>query len=302
MIAALGSNAQELEEARRDQAVLQSEVELIASRHDAMQGQLQEFEELAPAEELAAKTIELQNQRAQLHEAMQELKASANGMASVALLDERIAAVQNGQQADHAAVAEADRTMEVLRDRLRNAGGSAEAVAEAEQHLERIQARNQSLRRRAEAVRLLHSVLQDEKQQLLRKYQLPFQNELQHLAAVVFGDNVTFTMGEGIELHERVRNGLNVDINALSGGAKEQLAILYRLAVASLAGEGNGVPLFIDDALGFSDQDRIMNMNVLLNRLGNKHQIIITTCDASRYRYVTDAQRVSMEELTSVKA
>jgi len=43
----------------------------------------------------------------------------------------------------------------------------------------------------------------------------------------------------------------------LSTGAKEQLAIVVRMAIASLTGlDDGGVPLILDDALGWSDPGR----------------------------------------------
>jgi uncharacterized protein YhaN len=47
--------------------------------------------------------------------------------------------------------------------------------------------------------------------------------------------------------------GRTVAYESLSGGAKEQLGIVARLASAALVAKEDGVPVVIDDALGFTD-------------------------------------------------
>lgn len=63
------------------------------------------------------------------------------------------------------------------------------------------------------------------------------------------------------------RNGLDEDITFLSGGVREQLAILTRLAFARLLAKGgNTVPVILDGALVYSDDDRIERMFDALHR------------------------------------
>ena len=54
--------------------------------------------------------------------------------------------------------------------------------------------------------------------------------------------------------------------NALSGGTREQIAILTRLAFAKLlAKTGNAPPVILDDVLIFSDDDQIEKMFTALH-------------------------------------
>ena len=60
------------------------------------------------------------------------------------------------------------------------------------------------------------------------------------------------------------------------------------------------MPIFIDDALGFSDPHRMKSMNAVLGRLGRDHQIIVLTCDVDRFDSIAGAAQHSIESVKSV--
>jgi len=65
----------------------------------------------------------------------------------------------------------------------------------------------------------------------------------------------------------------------LSHGTREQIAIMVRLAFGGLlAARGQPAPVLLDDALVFSDDDRIECMFDVLTQAAEKHQVIVLTC------------------------
>jgi len=65
----------------------------------------------------------------------------------------------------------------------------------------------------------------------------------------------------------------------LSDGTQEQIAVLVRLAMAAMLAErGQAVPVILDDALVYCDDDRIQRMFDALSRAGKHQQIIVLTC------------------------
>ncbi len=65
----------------------------------------------------------------------------------------------------------------------------------------------------------------------------------------------------------------------LSDGTQEQIAVLVRLAMgAMLAEKGAIVPVILDDALVYCDDDRIKLMFDALVRAGKHQQIVVLTC------------------------
>ncbi|MHA6555899.1 ATP-binding protein [Corynebacterium pyruviciproducens] len=100
-------------------------------------------------------------------------------------------------------------------------------------------------------------------------------------------------------LAQRIEDGIAIDVEQLSGGAKEQLTLIVRLALAEVAAKsGAQVPIFIDDFLGHSDQGRIDDMAALINMISARHQIFILTCFPSRFAGVANAHSYRIDELT----
>jgi uncharacterized protein YhaN len=55
-----------------------------------------------------------------------------------------------------------------------------------------------------------------------------------------------------------------------------------------------GVPVIIDDALGYSDPDRLKKLGVAFSVAGKDCQVIVMTCEPDRYRGVGGAKVVSL--------
>jgi len=75
------------------------------------------------------------------------------------------------------------------------------------------------------------------------------------------------------------RNGVEEPFLQLSDGTREQIAILARLAFADMLKE-QGLPALIvlDDALAFSDDQRLARMIAILEMAAKRMQIIVLTC------------------------
>lgn len=111
----------------------------------------------------------------------------------------------------------------------------------------------------------------------------------------MFGDSAQFVFDPELSLKTRTLAGQVVDRSQLSGGAQEQIALLARLAIATLVGKGSSVPIFIDDALGFADPKRLQKMNAVLAQLGKQHQVIVLSCDRQRFANLEGAIHIAMD-------
>ena len=70
------------------------------------------------------------------------------------------------------------------------------------------------------------------------------------------------------------------DFGDLSGGEREQLSLVVRIALADVL-RGNGtLPLLFDDSMVNTDSDRIQIVQSLLYRAARNLQIILFTCRA----------------------
>ncbi|MEJ5915670.1 AAA family ATPase [Pseudokineococcus sp. 1T1Z-3] len=168
--------------------------------------------------------------------------------------------------------------------------GLVEELAEARAEHERARRALATWDRRATAARTLHEALQTARAAAHTAYVAPFRAELQRLAAPVFGAEVQVEISPDLRITSRTLDGVTVPFEQLSTGAREQLALLGRLACAVLVSGGTGVPVLVDDALGSSDPRRVEGMARALTQAGRSCQVVVLTCEPRRYRDVAVAR------------
>ena len=80
-------------------------------------------------------------------------------------------------------------------------------------------------------------------------------------------------------------------LGRLSDGTREQIAVLVRLGLARLlADTGEPLPLILDDALVFSDDERIVAAFSALRAASAHHQVIVLTCRAKAFEALGGAR------------
>jgi hypothetical protein len=148
------------------------------------------------------------------------------------------------------------------------------------------------VQRRARAAELLRSVITRHRDATRLRYVNPFRTEVQRLGRLVFGTSFEVEIDSDLKICSRTLSGRTVPYESLSGGAKEQLGIVARLAGAALVAKEDTVPVVIDDALGFTDSDRLVKMGEVFNAVGGDGQVIVLTCSPQRYEAVDGAHHI----------
>ncbi|ORW25668.1 AAA family ATPase [Mycobacterium palustre] len=148
--------------------------------------------------------------------------------------------------------------------------------------------------RRARAAHLLRSVMTRHRDTTRARYVEPYRAELQRLGRPVFGPSFEVDIDSDLCIRSRTLDGVTVPYESLSGGAKEQLGILARLAGAALVSKEDTVPVVVDDALGFTDPDRLAKMGEVFDAVGAQGQVIVLTCSPDRYDGVKGAHRIDL--------
>jgi DNA repair exonuclease SbcCD ATPase subunit len=168
-----------------------------------------------------------------------------------------------------------------LNGRIRARADAAveEAWQEAAEKLGAAQRRVAALEREVALLTRLRTALEAARAEARDHYFAPVMTELRPLLGLLFED-ATVTFDEETLLPRTVsRNGLEEPVGVLSGGMREQLAVLTRLAFARLlAKDGQPAPVILDDALVYSDDDRIERMFDALHRQASGQQIIVFSC------------------------
>jgi uncharacterized protein YhaN len=139
------------------------------------------------------------------------------------------------------------------------------------------------LNRKAQAARMLYEVLNEHKESAEKDYSVHFAKYINDLAKSFYGTDVHFNVSDSFEITSRIMDHKEVEIEYLSTGAKEQLAILIRLALTQIVQVGEPFPVILDDEFAHSDPDRIAMMNNIFGDFGDDQQFIMLTCTPEKF-------------------
>lgn len=194
-------------------------------------------------------------------------------------------------------LAKSQRRLDVLNDRLQQAqaDGRFDAAEAADNSNKQLSRELQALQRRAQAAKRLWICLAEHRSRSRQAYVEPLKLAVETLGAIVFGAGFAVELDEDWTLVSRTLDGKTLPFAALSIGAREQLGILLRLAAGQVTADQGGVPLIIDDALGFSDPARLSTMGAAIAAAGRKSQVIILTCTPGRFTQVGSAKVVVLD-------
>ena len=240
---------------------------------------------LGPADGRSAREADLLGAARQAEERLAETSADAERLGAEAA--DLLAA--EAQLKRLRSVAESSlKAVQTLRDELVRvnaeiAARSDEAVEEAwresAEALGTAEARVAAFEREVALLQRLGAALEAARSQARELYLKPVMTELKPLLGLLF-DDATIAFDEKTLLPRSIhRAGVEEEVERLSGGMREQLSVLTRLAFARLlARDGRPAPVILDDALVYSDDDRIERMFDALHRQASDQQIIVFSC------------------------
>jgi uncharacterized protein YhaN len=172
--------------------------------------------------------------------------------------------------------------------------GPARDHDEAISLLEQTRSELERLTDRAAAAALLHKVFSEHRQQARHRYAKPFRDQIETLGRIAYEGGFEIALDDDLSIATRTLNGTTLAFEQLSTGAQEQLGLLARLACATLVAPEGGAPVIFDDALGWTDPQRLARMGAAIATAANDCQVIILTCVPDRYAAVGNARTVGM--------
>ena len=128
-----------------------------------------------------------------------------------------------------------------------------EKLHAAQSHLDHTTQDNAAILRRAKAAQLLYVTMSEERDKARRTYVAPLKEKIERLGRLVFNNSFEVEITEDLSIASRAMDGSNVPFESLSGGTKEQLSLISRLACAMTVSKDGGASLILDDALGYTD-------------------------------------------------
>jgi uncharacterized protein YhaN len=159
-----------------------------------------------------------------------------------------------------------DRNLLEIQTRLKIQGeeGLHEKLNAAKNQLEQLEFKNRATALRADAAKCLFDIMCEEREKASRAYVAPLKDKIERLGRVVFDPSFQVTIDDDLKIAGRTVSGVTVPFDSLSGGPREQLSLMYRLSCSMIVAKDGGTPIILDDALGYTDPERLKLMGAAL--------------------------------------
>jgi uncharacterized protein YhaN len=158
------------------------------------------------------------------------------------------------------------------------------------------------LQREASTARLLSTVVEEAYAESQRLFLAPVSKEAApYLDKLRPGTGIRMT--RDLKLDKVVRRGQEEDFDQLSGGTREQLSVIVRLALARvMARDQRPLPLILDDTMGWTDDGRFLSMVQILRDAARELQILLLTCHPARFERFQAEYSVDLDRLRERQA
>ncbi len=277
-----------LAEATAARAAARDALVRVTARSEARAAQIGSLtmslgDEAARAARREKSAAQLAGAEAALNKAVRDLAA----WRETAPDDDRFAVLKSAAETTAAKRVSAERELGELRQAQAKIEGELTAdrdedveshAAELKEACASAEARVADLEAEIAALQLLSRELGAAAQTTRDHFSKPVMDRLRPYLELVFPD-ARAHLGEGFALSALERSGGVEELERLSQGTQEQLAVLVRLGFGRLLAEtGAAAPLILDDALVYADDQRIERMFEALKLGAQRHQVLVLTC------------------------
>jgi hypothetical protein len=178
--------------------------------------------------------------------------------------------------------------------KIKGEEGLHEKLNAAKNQLEQLELKNRATALRANAAKCLFDTISEERGKASRAYVAPLKEKMERLGRLVFDPSFQVTIDNDLKITSRTVSDVTVPFDSLSGGTREQLSLMYRLSCSMIVAKDGGTPVILDDALGYTDQERLKLMGAVLAVAAKECQIVIFTCVPERYAFIGEAAVVPL--------
>ena len=258
------------------QNTVDNQTELIVRRDERLRSDAEAVsdQQLAAASDAAAQAVAEQQQ---IVSALEEEESDSVRMQ----LKSRISRLETAiRQRESSRV---DSRLEIVRlsERIEahDSAGIDEAIEHTQHELEQATRQRDRLSRELEILYLLGDTLRAAESEARERYLAPVVNRVHPYLQMLF-PNAEIGMDEDLNITGISRRaGYEEIFDHLSMGTQEQIAVLVRLAFAEmLVDQGAPAAVILDDALVFSDDQRMRLMFDILSHAAQRVQIVVFTC------------------------
>ena len=263
-------------EVRTSQITVNNQTELIEKRKERLRidAETVSDQQLAAASDAAALAVTEQQQT--VSELEEEWSASARTQ-----LEARISRLKVAIEKRESSRVESRIEIVRLRERIEvhDSAGIDEAIEHTQHEREQATRQLDRFSRELEVLDLLARTLRAAESEAKERYLAPVVNRVHPYLQMLF-PNAEISMDENLNITGMSRRaGYEESFDHLSMGTQEQIAVLVRLAFAEmLVDQGAPAAVILDDALVFSDDQRMRLMFDILSHAAQRVQIVVFTC------------------------
>jgi len=175
-------------------------------------------------------------------------------------------------------------------------------LAELEEKIAALEAREQEEQLRVDAIKLLKEVVEQSRTEALDAVTVPVEIRASEIFHGIADDRLGHvTLNSNFQpvgvLPPVIDN--EVEVAALSGGEKEQIYLATRLALAETLRKNERQVVILDDILTATDSIRIQKVMNVFEEASKLLQVIILTCHPERYENLKRAKNFDLQALLS---
>ncbi|MEQ9696087.1 AAA family ATPase [Shimia sp. SDUM112013] len=235
-------------------------------------------------EQMRAEVATLEDAVVAARGALTALEAQAPDLRAAEAVAQRTASVL---EATRTRVAALERQLAELNGAIgqRGSEGIEEELETVSGQLAARRTRLEKLQFDIRANKRLLKALEDAQARARNRHVAPVVQELVPLLRLIWPDADPVVNAETGMITSVTRRAVEEDFDVLSGGTREQISLLVRLAFARiLAREGRPAPVILDDAIVYTDDERIEQMFNALTQQAQDVQIIVFSCRQRAFR------------------
>ena len=266
---------------------LHAEFAAVEARHsdgeeqlENLRRQLAEAEEMHTDDDLQAAIDAARESLSEQERAVADIDAQ-RADESLPQLEARIRRIENSLQERQNKRSDLRENIARLQSHVEaaEAVGLDEVIEQKSRELELAEENLRRYKREVQVLNLLLSTLRGAEQEAKERYLSPVIQRVRPYLRVLF-PNAEIKIDENLYITGVERDaGYVEEFDHLSMGTQEQIAVLVRLAFAEmLVEQGHPATIVLDDALVFSDDQRMDRMFDILNMASKNVQVIILTC------------------------
>ena len=268
------------EAAAREHAIADDRASRARAQREAVSAELGAARAAATDDALRDRQAAVEATLAAASAALARAEVGLDGSdAAVARLDlERAEGAERSIRADLARLTAEARELEVELGAL-GQGGLGEELSQITGQIERLERDKAAQDLEAKASRLLLETLSEAQRDSKERWLGPVRQRVKPYLKFLEPDSDIVLDERTLEIEGIVRNGVSEPFSSLSVGAREQMAVITRLALADiLRGAGASSALILDDALVNTDEGRLERMHRVLQTAAKSLQVLVLTC------------------------